>query len=30
MSNYGVKRTEHRNPTKPTKHPDEAATILAA
>ena len=30
MSNYNVKRPEHRNPPKPTKHPDTAATILAA
>jgi len=30
MSNYAVKRAEHRNPPKPTKHPDEATTILAA
>jgi hypothetical protein len=30
MSNYAVKRAEHRNPPKPTKHPDEATAILAA
>jgi hypothetical protein len=30
MSNYNVKRPEHRNPAKPTKHPDTTATILAA
>jgi hypothetical protein len=30
MSNHNVKRPEHRNPTKPTKHPNAAATILAA
>jgi len=29
MSNYNVKRPEHRNPPKPTRHPD-TATILAA
>ncbi len=30
MSSYHVKRVEHRNPPKPTKHPHEATTILAA
>jgi hypothetical protein len=30
MSKYAVKRAEHRNPPKPTKHPDHATTILAA
>jgi hypothetical protein len=30
MSNWGVKRPEHRNPPKPTKRPEGAITILAA
>jgi len=30
MSNYPLKRPHHRNPLKPTKTPDQAATILAA
>jgi hypothetical protein len=30
MSNWGVKRLEHRNPPKPTKPPEDAVTILAA
>lgn len=30
MSNYAVKRPEHRNPPKPTKRPEDATTILAA
>ena len=30
MSNWGVKRPEHRNPPKPTKPPSDAITILAA
>ena len=30
MSNYQLKRPEHRNPPKPTKTPQEATTILAA
>jgi len=30
MSNYAVKRAEHRNPPKPTKQPHDDATILAA
>jgi hypothetical protein len=30
MSKYAVKRAKHRNPPKPTKHPDDATTILAA
>jgi hypothetical protein len=30
MSNWGVKRTEHRNPPKPTKPADDAIIILAA
>jgi hypothetical protein len=29
MSNYHVKRREHRSPPKPTKH-DDTVTILAA
>ncbi|MGH2949315.1 MAG: hypothetical protein ACRDPC_24185 [Solirubrobacteraceae bacterium] len=30
MSNYALKRLEHRNPPKATKQPDEATRILAA
>jgi hypothetical protein len=30
MSNWPVKRPEHRNPPKPTKQPNDAITILAA
>ena len=30
MSNYNVKRPEHRNPPKPTKHTPNATTTLAA
>jgi hypothetical protein len=30
MSNYHVKRAEHRNPPHPTKTPNDAITILAA
>jgi hypothetical protein len=30
MSNWAVKRPEHRNPAKPTKRPEDAITILAA
>ena len=30
MSNYHVKHREHRSPPKPTKHPDDTVTILAA
>jgi Transposase DDE domain len=30
MSNWGVKRPEHRNPPQPTKQPIDAITILAA
>jgi hypothetical protein len=30
MSNYAVKRPAHHNPPKPTKHPDETTTVLAA
>ena len=30
MSKFPVKHTEHHNPPKPTKHPDEATNILAA
>jgi hypothetical protein len=30
MSNWGVKRPEHRNPPKPSKSPEDAITILAA
>ena len=30
MSNWGVKRPEHRNPPKPSKPPSDAITILAA
>ena len=30
MSNWAVKRPEHRNPPKPTKRPEHAITILAA
>jgi hypothetical protein len=30
MSNWGAKRPEHRNPPKPTIHPDDAITVLAA
>ncbi|MGB0096967.1 MAG: hypothetical protein WBP81_31050 [Solirubrobacteraceae bacterium] len=29
MSNWGVKRPEHRNPPRPTKPPSDAITILA-
>jgi hypothetical protein len=30
MSNWGVKRPEHRNPPKPTKRANAAITVLAA
>jgi hypothetical protein len=30
MSNYQLKRAQHRNPPKPTKRPEDATTILAA
>jgi len=30
MSNYKLKRPEHRNPPKPTKRPEDAIAILAA
>jgi len=30
MSNWPVKRPQHRNPPKPTKQPSDAITILAA
>jgi hypothetical protein len=30
MSNWGVKRPEHRNPPKPTKRAEDAITVLAA
>jgi hypothetical protein len=30
MSKFPVKHAEHRNPPKPTKHPNDATTILAA
>jgi len=30
MSNYQLKRPEHRNPPKPTKRPEEAIIVLAA
>ena len=30
MSKFPVKHAEHRNPPKPTKHPQDATTILAA
>jgi hypothetical protein len=30
MSNYALKRLEHRDPPKPTKTPNQATTILAA
>ena len=30
MSNWPVKRPEHRNPPKPTKRAEDAITILAA
>jgi hypothetical protein len=30
MSNYAVKRPEHRTTPQPTKHPLDATTILAA
>jgi len=30
MSNWGVKRPEHRDWPQPTKPPDDAITILAA
>ena len=30
MSNYPVKRPEHRNPPKPTRPPNATTTVLAA
>jgi len=30
MSNYQLKRPEHRNPPKPTKRPADATILLAA
>jgi hypothetical protein len=30
MSNWGVKRPQHRNPPQPIKRPEDAITILAA
>jgi hypothetical protein len=30
MSNWNVKRPEHRSWPQPTKHPNDAITILAA
>jgi hypothetical protein len=30
MSKFPVKHADHRNPPKPTKHPEEATEILAA
>jgi hypothetical protein len=30
MSNYQLKRPEHRNPPKPTKRPEDATVVLAA
>jgi hypothetical protein len=30
MSNYHLKRPEHRNPPKPTRQPDDAISLLAA
>jgi hypothetical protein len=30
MSNYQLKRSEHRNPLKPTKRPEDATVIRAA
>jgi hypothetical protein len=30
MSNYHLKRSEHRNPAKPTGRSDEIITLLAA
>jgi len=30
MSNYAVKRAEHRDPRKPTRRPKDAITLLAA
>jgi hypothetical protein len=30
MSNWAVKRPEHRNPPNPTKQPGDAVTVLAA
>jgi hypothetical protein len=30
MSNYQLKRPEHRNPAKPTKHSERATMVLAA
>jgi hypothetical protein len=30
MSNYPVKRPHHRNPPKPTGHPDDITTVTAA
>jgi hypothetical protein len=30
MSNWPVKRREHRNPPKPTSPPGDAITVLAA
>jgi len=29
MSNYAVKRAEHRDPHKPTRRPKDAITLLA-
>jgi hypothetical protein len=30
MSNYRLKRPQHRNPPKPTKRPEDATVTLAA
>jgi hypothetical protein len=30
MSNYAVKRVEHRNPPKPRGHAEDVTTVLAA
>jgi hypothetical protein len=30
MSNWGVKRPDHRNPPQPTRAPSDAITVLAA
>jgi hypothetical protein len=30
ISNWPVKRSEHRNPPKPTTRPEDAITLLAA
>jgi hypothetical protein len=30
MSNFAVKRREHRDPPKPTRRPEDTTTVLAA